>query len=201
MPSSKGALVAGIIDGGPVANGSILAGDVIIRFDGKAVNNVKDLPRVVAESPVGKEVDVVIVRKGKEETVKVTLGRLEDSEQQAKKDDQTGQGEDGAVQNVDVLGMTLDTLNDDTRKSFGISKEVQGVLITEVQNDSIAANKRIQAGDVIVDIAQESGFDTGRCRRPNRETSRRRPQECSPYACVKDRRTALRDTSNGLIRS
>ena len=146
----------GIIDGGPVANGSILAGDVIIRFDGKAVNNVKDLPRVVAESPVGKEVDVVIVRKGKEETVKVTLGRLEDSEQQAKKDDQTGQGEDGAVQNVDVLGMTLDTLNDDSRKSFGISKEVQGVLITEVQNDSIAANKRIQAGDVIVDIAQET---------------------------------------------
>ncbi|PSH69892.1 serine protease [Phyllobacterium brassicacearum] len=156
MPSSKGALVAGIIDGGPVANGSILAGDVIIRFDGKPVNNVKDLPRVVAESPVGKEVDVVIVRKGKEETVKVTLGRLEDSEQQAKKDDQTGQGEDGAVQNVDVLGMTLDTLNDDTRKSFGISKEVQGVLITEVQNDSVAANKRIQAGDVIVDIAQEA---------------------------------------------
>ncbi|MBZ9653124.1 DegQ family serine endoprotease [Phyllobacterium lublinensis] len=156
MPSSKGALVAGIIDGGPVANGAILAGDVIIRFDGKPVNNVKDLPRVVAESPVGKEVDVVIVRKGKEETVKVTLGRLEDGEQQAKKDDQTGQGEDGSVQNVDVLGMTLDTLNDDSRKSFGISKEVQGVLITEVQNDSIAANKRIQAGDVIVDIAQET---------------------------------------------
>ena len=156
MTSSRGALVAGIIDGGPVANGSILAGDVITRFDGKDVNNVKDLPRVVAESPVGKEVDVVVIRKGKEQTVKVTLGRLEDSDQQAKKDDQTGQGEDGAVQGVDVLGMTLGALDDDGRKTFGISKEVQGVLVTEVQKDSVAANKRIEAGDVIVDIAQET---------------------------------------------
>ncbi len=156
MKSSRGALVAGIIDGGPVADGSILAGDVITRFDGKDVNSVKDLPRVVAESPVGKEVDVVVIRKGKEQTVKVKLGRLEDSDQQAKKNDQTGQGEDGAKQDVDVLGMTLGALDEDSRKSFGIAKDVQGVLITEVQKDSIAANKRIEAGDVIVDIAQET---------------------------------------------
>ncbi|MRG56922.1 serine protease Do [Phyllobacterium sp. YR620] len=157
MPSSKGALVAGIIDGGPVADGSILAGDVITRFDGRDVNNVKDLPRVVAESPVGKEVDVVVIRKGKEQTVKVKLGRLEDTDQQAKKDDQSSQGEDNnALHGVDVLGMTLGSLDDDSRKSFGIAKEVQGVLVTEVQKDSIAANKRIEAGDVIVDIAQET---------------------------------------------
>jgi serine protease Do len=156
MATSKGALVAGIIDGGPVADGSILAGDVITKFDGKEVNTAKDLPRVVAESPVGKAVDVVVVRKGKEQTVKVTLGRLEDSEDQAKKPDQTEQDEDSAVQGVDVLGMTLDKLDDDSRKSFGIAKEVQGVLVTEVQNDSVAANKRILAGDVIVDIAQET---------------------------------------------
>ncbi len=156
MTSSKGALVAGIIEGGPVANGAILPGDVITRFDGRDVNNVKDLPRVVAESPIGKKVDVVVVRKGKEQTVKVTLGRLEDGDQaDAKKDDQTT-GEDGAAQNVDVLGMSLGKLDDATRKTFGIAKEVEGVLVTEVQNGSIAANKRIAAGDVIVDIAQET---------------------------------------------
>ena len=156
MTSSKGALVAGIIEGGPVANGSILPGDVITRFDGRDVNNVKDLPRVVAESPIGKEVDVVVIRKGKEQTVKVTLGRLEDGDQTAaKKDDQTT-GEDGAIQDVDVLGMTLGKLDETTRKTFGIAKEVEGVLVTEVQNGSIAANKRIAAGDVIVDIAQET---------------------------------------------
>lgn len=158
MTSSKGALVAGIIDGGPVANGSILPGDVITKFDGKPVNNVKDLPRAVAESPVGKEVDVVVVRKGKEQTVKVTLGRLEDTtdaKTKEKSQSQTDQDED-AAQDVDVLGMTLGVLDDDSRKTFGIAKEVEGVLITEVQAQSIAANKRIEAGDVIVDIAQEA---------------------------------------------
>ncbi|TXR50908.1 DegQ family serine endoprotease [Phyllobacterium endophyticum] len=155
MTSSKGALVAGIIEGGPVANGSILPGDVITRFDGREVSNVKDLPRVVAESPIGKEVEVVVVRKGKEQTVKVTLGRLEDEDQAAKKDD-PATGEDGAAQNVDVLGMSLGKLDEATRKTFGIAKEVEGVLVTEVQNGSIAANKRIAPGDVIVDIAQEA---------------------------------------------
>jgi serine protease Do len=76
MATARGALVAGIIKGGPVDNGAIQPGDVIIKFDGKDIHEMRDLPRVVAESPVGKAVDVVIVRKGKEQTVKVTLGRL-----------------------------------------------------------------------------------------------------------------------------
>ncbi|PZM13594.1 Do family serine endopeptidase [Rhizobium tubonense] len=83
LDGAKGALVAGVIKGGPVDNGSIKAGDVILNFDGKAVNEMRDLPRVVAESPVGKEVDVVVLRDGKQQTVKVTLGRLEDSNQAA----------------------------------------------------------------------------------------------------------------------
>jgi serine protease Do len=83
LGSAKGALVAGVIKGGPVDNGSIKAGDVILKFDGKDVDEMRDLPRVVAESPVGKAVDVVIFRDGKEQTVKVTLGRLEDSDQAA----------------------------------------------------------------------------------------------------------------------
>ncbi|MBB3566609.1 Do family serine endopeptidase [Rhizobium sp. BK491] len=83
LSEAKGALVAGVIKGGPVDNGSIKAGDVILKFDGKDVEEMRDLPRVVAESTVGKEVDVVIYRDGKQQTVKVTLGRLEDSDQAA----------------------------------------------------------------------------------------------------------------------
>jgi serine protease Do len=83
LASAKGALVAGIIKGGPVDNGSIKAGDVILNFDGKAVNEMRDLSRVVAESLVGKEVDVIVLRDGKQQTVKVTLGRLEDAKQTA----------------------------------------------------------------------------------------------------------------------
>ncbi|AZO00384.1 DegQ family serine endoprotease [Mesorhizobium sp. M9A.F.Ca.ET.002.03.1.2] len=160
MATAKGALVAGIIKGGPVDNGTILAGDVIIKFDGRDVNEMRDLPRVVAESTVGKAVDVVIVRKGVEQTVKVTLGRLEDGEKLASGEngnaDQDNGDEAPAVSTASVLGMTVGELNDETRTKFGIAAEVSGVVITEVAKDSAAAERGIQAGEVITEIAQES---------------------------------------------
>ncbi|MBY3041873.1 Do family serine endopeptidase [Rhizobium leguminosarum] len=99
LDTAKGALVAGVIKGGPVDDGSIKAGDVILKFDGKTVSEMRDLPRVVAESTVGKEVDVVVLRDGKEQTVKVKLGRLEDSDQAAASDDAAPDGSqsDGGV--------------------------------------------------------------------------------------------------------
>ncbi|NZD50422.1 Do family serine endopeptidase [Rhizobium leguminosarum] len=92
LDTAKGALVAGVIKGGPVDDGSIKAGDVILKFDGKTVSEMRDLPRVVAESTVGKEVDVVVLRDGKEQNVKVKLGRLEDSDQAAASDDAAPDG-------------------------------------------------------------------------------------------------------------
>ncbi|KZS54233.1 serine protease Do [Rhizobium sp. BK226] len=99
LDSAKGALVAGVIKGGPVDDGSIKAGDVILKFDGKTVSEMRDLPRVVAESTVGKEVDVVVLRDGKEQTVKVKLGRLEDSDQAAASGDAAPDGsqDDGVI--------------------------------------------------------------------------------------------------------
>ncbi|EJC80173.1 periplasmic serine protease, Do/DeqQ family [Rhizobium leguminosarum bv. trifolii WSM2297] len=99
LDTAKGALVAGVIKGGPVDDGSIKAGDVILKFDGKTVSEMRDLPRVVAESTVGKEVDVVVLRDGKEQTVKVKLGRLEDSDQAAASGDAAPDGsqDDGVI--------------------------------------------------------------------------------------------------------
>ena len=77
---ARGALVAGVDDKGPAKPAGIEPGDVVVKFDGKDVKDPKDLSRVVADTAVGKEVDVVIIRKGSEETRKVTLGRLEDSD-------------------------------------------------------------------------------------------------------------------------
>jgi serine protease Do len=189
LSSAKGALVAGVIKGGPVDDGSIKAGDVILKFDGKPVNEMRDLPRVVAESPVGKAVDVVVLREGKEQTVKVTLGRLEDSDQAAAAES----GADGGVINPDpdenqdmdqpdgdqaqpmpdgkgtpatpaqpdaadakdVLGLSLSALSAETRKTFGIAESVDGVLVAEVKPGSLAAEKGLKAGDVIVEVAQE----------------------------------------------
>ena len=161
LSEAKGALVAGVIKGGPVDNGSIQAGDVVIKFDGKDIHEMRDLPRVVAESPVGKAVDVVIVRKGVEQTVKVTLGRLEDGEKLANGEDagKANQGADDkapAVSTASVLGMTVGELNDDTRKKFGIGADVSGVVITDVAKNSAAAERGIQPGEVITEIAQES---------------------------------------------
>ncbi|MFB2550804.1 DegQ family serine endoprotease [Ensifer soli] len=167
MDRARGALVSGIIEGGPVANGVIKTGDVIVRFDGKDVPAMRDLPRVVAESPVGKAVDVVIIRDGKEQTVKVTLGRLEDADDMASAapaSDEPAEGtENGAeppaatVPSTDlVLGMKIAPLDADTRKTFGIAEEVQGVVVTEVRPGSAAAERRIAAGDVIVEVGQEA---------------------------------------------
>ena len=155
MATAEGALVAGVIKGGPVDNGIIQAGDVIIRFDGRAVKEMRDLPRIVADSPVGKEVDVVIVRKGEEQVVKVTLGRLEDSEELA--ENEAAEGEEGeAVATAAVLGMTVGALDDAARERFGIVPDVSGVVIMEVAPNSAAAEKGIAAGEVITEIAQES---------------------------------------------
>jgi serine protease Do len=158
MKVAQGALVAGVIKGGPVDNGTILPGDVIIKFDGKDVDEMRDLPRVVAESPVGKAVDVVIVRKGVEQTVKVTLGRLEDGEKLAENGEGQAEenGDEGPVATASVLGMTIGELNDEARTKFGIGADVSGVVITEVAPDSISAERGILAGEVITEIAQES---------------------------------------------
>jgi serine protease Do len=154
MAKAKGALVAGVIKGGPVDDGSIQPGDVIIKFDGHDVVEMRDLPRVVAESPVGKAVDVLVVRKGVETTVKVTLGRLEDGEKLA--ETEVSKEESEPVATATVLGMTIGELDDEARKKFGIADDVSGVVITEVEKDSPAAERGIAAGEVIVEIAQES---------------------------------------------
>ena len=80
--SARGALIAGIDEKGPAKPAGLDVGDVIVKFDGKDVKESRDLPRIVASSPVGKAVDVVIVRKSQQLTKQVTLGRLEDGEKQ-----------------------------------------------------------------------------------------------------------------------
>lgn len=155
MTGARGALVAGIIEGGPIEDGQIQPGDVIVTFDGKPVATMRDLPRVVAESPVGKEVDVVVIRKGQEQTVKVTLGRLEDGETLASAE-AGPTGDEGKVATATAFGMTVGTLDDAARETYGIGKDVSGVVITEVAEGSSAAAKGIAVGEVIAEIAQES---------------------------------------------
>ena len=167
---------------------SIQAGDVIIKFDGKDVEEMRDLPRVVAESPVGKAVDVVIVRKGVEQTVKVTLGRLEDGEKLAEwRRWRPAERQGGPVATATVLGMTVGELNDETRRKFGIAADVSGVVVTEVAKNSAAAERGIAAGEVITEIAQEIGVDAEGRDGPDRRAEGTGPQERAADAGVEDR--------------
>jgi serine protease Do len=153
---ARGALVAGIDDKGPAKPAGIEPGDVVVKFDGKDVKDPKDLSRVVADTAVGKEVDVVIIRKGKEESRKVTLGRLEDNEkvQQAAAKTKEDPVEKPVTQKA--LGLDLAALSKDLRTKYKIKDSVKGVIVTGVDGNSDAAEKRLSAGDVIVEVAQEA---------------------------------------------
>jgi serine protease Do len=151
----RGALVAGVEDKGPAKPAGIEPGDVIVKFDGKDIKEPKDLSRVVADTAVGKEVDVLLIRKGKEETRKVTLGRLEDTEKAQQASVKKDEPADKPVTQK-ALGLDLAVLSKDLRTKYKIKDSVKGVLITGVDGTSDAAEKRLSAGDVIVEVAQES---------------------------------------------
>jgi serine protease Do len=152
---ARGALIAGVEDKGPAKPAGIEPGDVVIKFDDKDIKEPKDLSRVVADTAVGKEVDVVIIRKGQEETHKVTLGRLEDTD----KVQVAAKTKDEPVEKPvtqKALGLDLATLSKDLRTRYKIKDSVKGVIITGVDGTSDAADKRLSAGDVIVEVAQEA---------------------------------------------
>ena len=153
---ARGALIAGVEEKGPAKPAGIEPGDVVVKFDGKDIKEPKDLSRVVADTPVGKEVDVVIIRKGQEETRKVTLGRLEDTDKPvqtaAKSKDEPA--EKPVTQKA--LGLDLATLSKDLRTRYKIKDSVKGVIITNVDGTSDAADKRLSPGEVIVEVAQEA---------------------------------------------
>src|SRR5947207_118346 len=160
MKGTRGALVAGIDDKGPAKPAGIEPGDVIVKFDGKEIKEMRDLPRVVADTPVGKQTPVVVIRKGREETKTVTLGRLEDGEKVAAAD---SKGDVPAEKPVvkKTLGLELANMSDDLRRRYKIKDTVKGVVITGVDASSAAADKRLSPGDVIVEIAQEAVASTG----------------------------------------
>src|SRR5450631_3293442 len=152
----RGALIAGVEDKGPAKPAGIEPGDVVVKFDGKDIKEPKDLSRVVADTAVGKEVDVVIIRKGAEETRKVTLGRLEDTDKAVPASAKTKEEPAEKPVTQKALGLDLATLNKDLRSRYKIKDSIKGVIITGVDGASDAAEKRLSAGEVIVEVAQEA---------------------------------------------
>jgi serine protease Do len=155
----RGALVAGTDADGPAAGAGIQTGDVIVKFDGEEIKESHELPKLVASAAVGKDVDIVIVRKGKELTKTVKLGRLEDSEKQEASLEVSPAAPDKSVPQTTVekaLGMAFLSLDDSSRQKFSIKDSVtSGVVVAEVDADSPAAEKNIEPGEVILEINQD----------------------------------------------
>jgi serine protease Do len=154
---ARGALIAGLDDKGPAKPAGIEPGDVIVSFDGRDIKEMRDLPKIVADTPVGKSVEVKVIRNGKEITKAVTLARLEDGDKQpalaTKKDDQPA--DDKSVVRK-TLGLEVANLSDELRKRYNIQAKIKGgVIITGVEPNSAAAEKRLTPGTIIVSVQQQ----------------------------------------------
>ena len=154
LGTARGALIAGVDDKGPAKPAGLKAGDVIVKFDGKEIKESRDLPRIVATTPVGKAVDVVVVRNGQEVAKSVTLGRLEDGEKTA--DAAGGEDADQESPAQKALGMEFSGLTDDARKAFKIKDSVKGVVVTSDEPGSPAADRGLRPGDVIEEINHQA---------------------------------------------
>jgi serine protease Do len=151
-----GALVAGIDEKGPAKPAGIEAGDVIVRFDGKDIKEMRDLPRVVADTAVGKAVEVIIIRKGQQETKTVTLGRLEDGEKQVADAKPDAPTPDQRPVVKRALGLDLANLDGALRSKYKIKDSVEGVVIVGIDPNSPAGSKPLSAGDVVLEVQGEA---------------------------------------------
>ncbi|WFP62066.1 Do family serine endopeptidase [Mesorhizobium sp. WSM4904] len=141
LKSEKGALVSSAQDAGPGKKAGITAGDVITQVDGKDVASPKELARVIGAYAPGKSVDVTVWRNGRNETVKVDLGTLPSSDKQASNEDSNKQAAPAKADTLADLGLTV------TKSENG-----KGLVVTDVDPDSDAADRGIQPGDVITSI-------------------------------------------------
>ena len=154
LDKASGALVSGLVKDGPAEKSGIKSGDVILTFDGKVVESMRDLPIIVADTPVDTEVEVEVLRKGERTTIGVKLGRLEDGEKQLVV---AGNEEEEPEEQptTQLLGLKLSELNEQIRTDAKISEDIKGLLIVEVDGGSAAEDKGIMPGELVVQIGQE----------------------------------------------
>jgi serine protease Do len=146
-----GALVTDVPEG-PAADAGMQAGDVILSFDGRDVEDTRGLVRQVGNTAVGKTVRVVVFREGKTRTLKVTLGRREEAEGTI---EVAQPGEPETPEEKSMMGLTLKPLDDELRAQLELDAGATGLVVTEVDELSEAYEKGLRAGDVITEAGQQ----------------------------------------------
>lgn len=155
LEGEQGALVASITPEGPAERAGLQHGDVILEFNGRTIDEMRDLPRIVAETPIGEEVDVVLWREGERVNVSVEIAELEKAEEEGLLETGTPAP---ANQSTDItaLGLSVSELNEKARMNYSIPREISGVIISDILDGSEAMEKGLQEGDVIVELNQQA---------------------------------------------
>jgi serine protease Do len=161
LKDAKGALVLEVSENSPAAKAGIQAGDVILSFDDKELVAMKKLPRIVADTPIGKKVPVEVWRKDKKKTLVVTISELKDDEDKVAS---VKSNKDNKKESLDasktILGLGIKDIDENVRKHFNIGKDVKGVVIVKIDPESAAAQKPLRKGDVIIAVGQEQVLNT-----------------------------------------
>jgi len=139
LEREAGALVSEVTKDGPADKTGIKSGDIILEFDGKTIHEMNDLPRLVADTQVGKKVAVKLLRDRKEMAVSVIIEKLKEK------------GDETATQSPDTLGMSVTELNGELASKMGTG-DTKGIVITDVKPGSIAEEAGITSGDIIKEI-------------------------------------------------
>src|SRR5262249_43821939 len=146
LKSTRGALVAAVQPNSPAAKAGLKQGDVIVRFGADEITGPRDLSRAVAAVHAGSSQPMQVIRDGQPTTLNTTIAQA--TEQAEKSFKQANAGEDGAATARSKLGLRLAPLNDQTRESLDLPDGLRGVVITNVDPNSAAAEQGLQAGDV-----------------------------------------------------
>lgn len=155
----RGALVLEVSKDSPAVGSGLAAGDVILKFDGREIDEMRKLPRYVAETKIGKKVDLVVWRKGREVTLSTKVGELPDDEQ----DDQ-GSGKPGKFGKKNevppdakdlVLGMQLVPIGRELRQRFRLAADLKGLIIDDIDMSGEAAKRGLRPGDIILEANQQ----------------------------------------------
>jgi len=151
MDKAYGAMVTSIAEGGPAEKYGLESGDIIIEFDGHRIDKMRELPRLAANTPIGKKVKIVVLRKGKKKNLSLVIDELPDDADE----DITSDEGDEDQQSEEILGMSLENLTEKSRKALKLEEDFEGVLIGSVDRYGPAGEKGLRRGDVIVEVTQE----------------------------------------------
>ena len=151
LADAKGALITDVPEG-PARDAGMLSGDVVQTFDGKPVDDTRDLVRRVADAPIGEAVEVIVLRDGKQETLQVTLGRREEAEAETTPVAAAPAPEPAQAE---VLGMSLTPVTPEMATELGLDNAATGLAVTAVDEASEAYAKGLREGDVITEAGQQ----------------------------------------------